>query len=333
MINVVTGAAGHLGANLVRELLGRGEKVRALVHRDLRGVDGLELELVRGDLLDRRSLLEAFDGADVVYHLAAQVEQVGADDRWSRAINVVGTRNVVSACLDRRVGRLVHASSSQALAHLPLPSAVDDVRPLADTRRCSAYDRAKATAERLVLDGVVRGLDTVIVRPSAVIGPEDYRPSQMGAFLLLVARGWLPMLVEGGYDWVDARDVAAGMVEAARRGRRGEGYLLTGHWLSIVELGELVGRATGRRPPRHAVPLWLAAAFAPVAERLALAMGARVLYSRQAISILGDRCRLSGRKAERMLGYRRRPAAQTIDDTIEWFRRAGYLEGRGALVR
>jgi dihydroflavonol-4-reductase len=165
----------------------------------------------------------------------------------------------------------------------------------------------------------------VIVRASAIIGPHDYKPSQLGAVLLFMARGWLPVLTEGGHDWVDARDVAAGMSAAEARGRRGEGYLLGGDYLTLMELGRMVARHQGRRPPLWASPRALAMAGAPLAEWVAKVLGRRALWSPEAVRILGGNGHISSTKAEHELGYRSRPMEETVGDTLEWYRRQGML--------
>lgn len=325
MTTVVTGASGHLGANLIRVLIDRELSPLALVHRDQRALTELDIETRSADVLERSSLVDAFRGAETVYHLAAQVEVAGSTLSHSKAVNVTGTSNVVSACLEAGVGRLVHVSSCQALIQRPVAFPIDDCRRLADARRCSVYDKTKALAERAVLRGVELGLDAVIVRSSAVIGPYDFKPSQLGVVLLFMARGWLPILVKGGHDWVDARDVVDGMIAAAERGRRGEGYLLGGHYSSLMELGTLVSRHVGRMVPLWASPQWIANAGAPLAERIAVALGRRPLWSPEALRILSGNGYISSRKAQHELGYQPRPIEVTVSDTLEWYSSQGMI--------
>src|SRR5262245_3655090 len=244
---VITGASGHIGANLVRALVERGIRPRVLVHDDRRALEGLDVETIAGDVLDPASLAAAFDAADIVYHLAARISIVGSDELQTRAVNVEGTRNVVKVCLRARGGRLVHFSSIHALSTQPVDEPVDETRPLTGHAPAPHYDRSKADGEREVLAGVARGLDAVILNPTGVIGPHDYGPSHMGEVFLDLFHRRLPGLVVGGFDWVDARDVVAGALAAADRGRCGERYLLSGHRATIHELALLVEELTGRR--------------------------------------------------------------------------------------
>lgn len=325
MTVVVTGASGHIGGNLVRELLARGVRLRALVHEDRRAVDGLDLDVARGDVLDLDSLRRAFGRAELVYHLAARISIVDDDAAETWAVNVRGTENVVAACRDAGVKRLVHFSSIHALAPEPADRPVDETRPLAEGRHVPHYDRSKAAAERAVLAGVRAGLDAVIVNPTAVVGPHDYRSSPMGQVFLDLYRGALPAIVEGGFDWVDVRDAVAGAIAAAERGGRGERYLLSGHRASMRELAALVEDVTGSRPPRVVVPMWLARAGAPVATAVANLAGRRPRFTRASLHALRNHREVRHDKASRELGYQPRPLRETIEATFAWFRGAGVL--------
>ena len=177
---VVTGATGHIGANLIRTLLAQGRPVRAMLHKDRRATEGLGVDIVEGDICDLNSLYKAFDGAEVVYHLAAHISLLMND--WSRleSVNIIGTRNVVEACLANGVRRLVHCSSIHAHVQQPLDVPMDESRPLVNSVKHVPYDRSKAAGEREVQKGIEKGLNAVIVNPTGVVGPYDYKPSHFG---------------------------------------------------------------------------------------------------------------------------------------------------------
>jgi dihydroflavonol-4-reductase len=325
MTVVVTGAAGHIGAAVVRALLARGRPVRAMVHRDQRALEGLNIETVQGDVRDEPSLRRAFHGAEVVYHVAGYVSILMNEWPQLEAVNVLGTRNVVEACLGCGVRRLVHFSSIHALEQTPLDVPVDEARPLVDSQRGAPYNRSKAEAEKEVRKGVERELDAVIVNPTAVVGPYDYRMSHMGRVLLAFARGALPALITGGYDWVDVRDVAEGAVLAEERGARGSRYLLSGHWVSVPDLAAAVGAVTGARVPRLVFPLGVAKLGVPFAAAFGRLDGSRPLFTRLALDALGGNRRISHARATEELGYTPRPFQETLRDTFRWFQEAGYL--------
>jgi dihydroflavonol-4-reductase len=325
MITAVTGAAGHVGANLVRALLERGRAIRVLVREDRRALEGLDVELVEGDILDTGSLDRLLRGAEVVYHAAGRISLVGSEGGLVERTNVQGVRNVVEACLRSGVRRLVHFSSIHAFRSPRGRAVIDEASPLVMGDHDAPYDASKAAGQREVLRAAAQGLDAVIVNPTAMIGPFDYKLSRMGEVLLDVYHRRLPLLVDGGYDWVDSRDVAAGAMAAEERGRRGECYLLSGHWVHICELSALVGRLTGRPTPRGAAPLWLAMPAAAVTLVWAGARGKTPKFTPAAITALRTHRYVSHAKATRELGWQPRPFEQTIRDTLEWFRQAGML--------
>lgn len=322
---LVTGAAGHLGANLVRALLAQGRRVRALVHREARALEGLAVETVKGDLLDRDSLRAACAGATTVFHLAAVVSAGWQKASTVDAVNERGTVLVVEACQARGVRRLVHFSSVAALDARGV-DLLDESCPLLPAGQGDVYARSKAAAERAVLGAVERGLDAVILSPTAVLGPFDFAPSPMGEVLLGLARGKVPALVAGALcDFVDARDVAAAALEAERRGGRGQRYLASGTRLSLVDLAQRWSSATGRRAPRFAVPMALARMVAPFAAAQARLRRRRALFSSQSLAIVRTQPPVRRERAERELDYQPRGIDETLHDTWAWMREQGWL--------
>ena len=326
MTVAVTGAAGHVGGNLVRELLARGRSVRAVVHRDTRALEDLDVELVPADVRDAESLQRAFKGADVVFHTAAQVSL--SSDRWPllEAVNVVGTRNVVTACLECDVGRLVHFSSIHALQQEPLQLPVDEERPLVDPGSSTSYDLSKAESEREVRHGIERGLDAVLLNPTAIIGPWDFRPSHFGRALLAMGEGRLPALVAGGFNWVDVRDVIAAALQAEDRAPTGAKYLLPGHWVSLADVASRVAEITGVTAPRFVCPTSIARLGVPLASVWAWATGTEPLFTAVSLqAIAGSNRSICQDRAVRDLGYAPRPFQETLEDTLAWFARTGRL--------
>ena len=220
----VTGATGHVGANLVRALLARGDQVRALIHRihrDNRSLAGLDVERVAGDVLDPASLDRAFAGAEVVFHLAALISIQGDRGGLVPSVNVGGAKNAAEAALRAGVRRFVHTSSVHAF-DLTRGGVIDETSPRSDGPHLAAYDRSKAAGERAVREVLARrGLDAVVVHPTGIIGPFDFEPSRMGRTLLGLRDRSLPSLVAGGFDFVDVRDVVQALLAAAERGRTG----------------------------------------------------------------------------------------------------------------
>jgi len=317
----VTGASGHIGANLVRELLGRGHVVVALVRQSSLALEGLDVERVNGDILDLQSLRRAFRGVEEVYHLAAWISiQPGDTERLER-INVGGTRNVLEACREEGVSTLVHFSSIHALDQRPMDRAVTEDNPLVDERTGHVvdYDRSKARADRLVRQNDCQTLATRIIYPTAVLGPNDFKLSLFGQVINKLAHGKLPALVAGGFDWVDARDVAWGAVEAVEKGADGDRFMLSGHYLGMQQVAAVVAELTGVAAPRLSLPSWLAGMFAPLMSAWARFTGDTPLYTRDSLSALkANRC-MSHAKASRDLGYTPRAFHASMADAIAFY--------------
>jgi len=321
---LVTGATGHLGCNLVRALLSKGRRVRVLIHTSRLGIEGLNIETITGDVLDLDSLVRAFDGVEVVYHLAGYISLSPRDRPLMEAVNVQGVRNVVEACLRTGVRRLVHFSSIHAIKDVP-DRTVDEACELVDSPHAPPYDCSKAAGEREVLKGIEKGLDAVIISPTGVIGPHDYRPSHFGQALLYMAQGRLPALIAGGFNWVDARDVVEGAITAEEKAPSGAKYLLAGHWVSVPQIAATVADITGVAAPGLTCPAWLALCGAPFISTFDRLRGRQPLYTAMSIKSLQYHRHVSYHKASRELGYQPRPFRKTIEDTLHWFEEAGML--------
>jgi dihydroflavonol-4-reductase len=328
---VVTGASGLLGAALVRSLLERGIKVRALYRSNVKALEGIDVEPMKADVTEPEALAKAFEGATVVYHSAAFVSIDPRDAEITRRINVDGTRNVIDAAKKTGVKRMVHVSSVHALKQDPLDEPLDEARALEDSGDASPYERSKADAEREVLAAVEAGFDAVIVNPAGVIGPHDYKPTGSGRMLFDLGMGALPALLPGGHDWVDSRDVALGAIAAAEKGRTGERYILSGRWCSLTELARLVEGATGTRAPRFVVPMPVAKVSAVFAEMQSRIMKKPPLFNRQALKVLEAKNKsMSHAKAKQELGYAPRPLEETLKDIYAWAFDAGMIKRRVA---
>jgi dihydroflavonol-4-reductase len=304
-----------LGANVVRALVAAGETVRAVDVRPGAALSGLDVEFVRGDVLDASTLETAFAGAEFVLHLAAKISIAGDPDGSVRRVNVDGVRHVAEAAQAAGVRRLVHCSSLHAYDVAAIEGPVRESGPRATDSRLPAYDRSKASGEDELRRVIDRGLDAVILNPSGMFGPVDPEPSRMGRVLLAMFQGRMPITVAGAFDWVDVRDVAAALIAAADRARRGENYLVGGHRASVTELGRLAAQVTGRRPPRLVAPLAPVRLAAVAAVRVAGPRRAgRLLLTPESLHALATDPIVDCSKAIAELGYRPRPLAESVAD-------------------
>ena len=317
---LVTGAAGHIGNVLVRELLNDGKKIRALIipGEDISSLESLDIECVVGNVLDSASLDRAMRGIDTVYHLAGIISILPGQNDLMRRVNVDGTRNVLAAAQKARVKRLVYTSSIHALRR-DWKGKIDEQVPFDPHNQAGEYDRTKAEASLAVLEAARNGLDTVIVCPTGVVGPHDYRGSEMGDLLRTWLRKRPHLMIEGAYDFVDVRDVARGQILACERGRTGEVYILSGRQVRVMKLKQMVQDAIGQHSITITVPTWLAkfgSVFTPIYCRITKRRPKFTEYSIETIQSNSD---ISNEKAEKELGYHPREMLATIADTVHWW--------------
>ena len=235
-----------------------------------------------------------------------------------------GVKNVVDAALACGVKKYVHISSVHALDPAPHDEPIYETRALcgADPHH-PAYARSKANGERAVLAAVEKGLDACILNPSGMMGPYDFVPSPIGEALQQMRDGQIPALVNGGYNWVDVRDVAQSAINAMTKGRAGERYLVTGHSTSVRELAETAQKVTGKRPPMFTCPLWVAQLVAPVLVWLSTVFGVEPLFTPESLQVLGDNDDFDHSKAASELGHAPRPLVDTLTDTYAWMSEVG----------
>lgn len=246
---LVTGASGHLGANLVRRLLAEGQAVRVLLRRGSNNaaVDGLDVERVFGDLKDRDSLAKAVSGASAIYHCAAKISTLELDEEELFASNVLGTRNLLRAARDAGCGRVVVTGSFSAVGH-PADRPANEDDPFNVFDRAMPYEKSKADVEHECLKAVVEGQDVVIATSCAILGPNDYKPSRMGALLRDWVLGRFHAYIPGGFEFVAARDIAEGHLLAMKKGRTGQKYIISSGHVAIDDLMAIFERVTGTRP-------------------------------------------------------------------------------------
>ncbi|MDX2246497.1 MAG: NAD-dependent epimerase/dehydratase family protein [Bacteroidia bacterium] len=314
----LTGASGHVGANITRQLLGKGIRPQVLVRNDRKAVEGLNVETIAGDVLNPESLDRLVAGASVVIHSAALISISGDPDGSVFRTNVEGTQNVVNACLKAGVKRLVHISSVHAFQQLPKDQALNEEREKVGESGF-AYDRSKVAGENVVRKSVDKGLEVIILNPTAIIGPYDFKPSFMGKALWEIYQGKIPAMISGGFDWVDVRDVADAAIQAMEKGESGEHYLISGHYLPVRELAATLCRIYDRKPPGMVLPQFVARLGLPFIQLYVSLTHRPPLYTRESLDTLRDgNPMISCQKAQKALGYRPRPVEETLKDTMDW---------------
>ncbi|MFN0041622.1 MAG: hopanoid-associated sugar epimerase [Alphaproteobacteria bacterium] len=329
MTTLLTGATGFVGAAVLRALVARGERVRVLVRPagNRSNLTAIEAEIVEGDLTEPSSLAAALVGCRALYHVAADYRLWVPEPASIYRANVDGTVNLMRAALAAGIERIVYTSSVATLGLNANGTPSNETTQSSLATMIGHYKRSKFLAEEAVT-ALAReaGLPVVIVNPSTPVGPRDVKPTPTGRMIRDAALGRLPAYVDTGLNVVHVDDVAAGHLLAFERGRVGERYILGGEDMSLRRILELVAAATGRPAPRIRLPHDLVMPVAHVAEAWARVFGGgEPMVTRDGVRMSRKRMYFSSAKAERELGYRRRPAKEAIADAIAWFEANGYL--------
>lgn len=331
-IYIVTGANGFLGNNIVRALNQKPDcQVRALVSSMNRAdaLKGLNCEIFEGDVTKPETLADIFavpaNAKVYVIHCAAVVYIKSKPNPAVYEVNVLGTKHVAEKTLAIS-GKMVYVNSVHAIPELPHNETIKEIDNFDPAKVEGIYAKSKAEAAQYILDAVkTRGLNACIVHPSGIIGPYDFKTSHLTQLIIDAATGRLKAGVKGGYDFVDVRDVVAGILHACIRGKAGECYILSGHYISVPELFQMIARATGRKPIKTFLPLWLARLTAPLSEVYYSLKKQPPLYTKYSLYTLKSNANFSHAKADRELGYTVRPSQVTIDDTVSWLKQVGRI--------
>jgi dihydroflavonol-4-reductase len=324
MTVLVTGSTGLVGNNVVRQLLSEGHAVRVLIRQkcDPRPLEGLAVEVIRGDVRDSAVVRDACRGVEAVIHAAAMIHLGWTQLEPAREINVGGTRNVAQAA--REAGaRLVQVSSVDTLGlGTPSEPADEDTDPTGQVP-CT-YVLTKRESDAVVREAVGQGLDAVFVHPGFMLGPWDWKPSS-GRMLLTVAKQFTPLAPTGGFCVCDVRDVTAGILAAWRQGICGRNYILGGHNMRYVEAWRLfaeIGQGSG--PWFCAGPL-MRVLGGRGGDLIAKITGREPDVNSAAVAMSSQYHYYRSDRAEKELGYRIRPARETVVDAWQWFRENGYV--------
>jgi nucleoside-diphosphate-sugar epimerase len=339
---LVTGGAGHLGANLVRRLLRDGHRVRVLLRPEDNNtaMDGLDVERVYGDLRDPGTVLRAVDGCGRVYHAAAKVSTIDGDARHKRDIydcNVLGTRHVLDACKRSGVERVVVTGSFSAVGYDPDdPSKpADETMQFYPFHRTMPYERSKVLVEHECLKAVADGLDVVIATSCAILGGNDFLPSRMGRTLCDFANGKLRAYIDrGGFEFVAAQDLVEGHVLAMNKGRPGHKYIFSTKFLTLEDIMDLFEDITGMPRPRLKLPAPLMLGFSEVASqyltRFHPSFPQRLTPG--AIRLLKMSRHADTTKAQQELGYRPTDIRDAIREAYAFHYARGAITNPGARV-
>ncbi len=317
----LTGATGHVGYAVLKELQNYTDRdVRILLRKDPGYFEGLVCEKIKGDITEYDSLIEAFRGCDTVYHVAGCVEIKPGNEDFVYKVNVTGTENVIKACLETGVKKLVYMSSVDTYVPLPDNQVMREVYEYNPDELEGTYAKTKAEATAKVLAANKEGvLETVVCQPSACMGPYDFKVSSIGSMVRMFSSGKFPITMTfGAYNFVDVRDVAIGTILAGDKAKGGEVYLLCNKSCSVDEFIRLLAEVSGNKPPKIKLGKGIIDLAAPVMEVFYKVSGQSPIFTRYAVRKLVSNCNFTYEKAQKELGYNPRPLKESLADALKW---------------
>ncbi len=321
-VYIITGAAGHLAEAIIRQLASTGCHIRGLLLPGQTGISGDNISYITGDVTKPETLDRLFEntfGAEaIVIHCAGIVSIQNEVSPEVYNVNVNGTKNVISKCRQYGVKRLVYVSSVHAIPEIK-GGVVREVNSFSPDTVVGAYAKTKAEATQAVSDAAKGGLNAVIVHPSGIVGPYDrYKSNHLVQMMSLYLKRRLPAAIRGGYDFVDVRDAANGVLLAAEKGRQGECYILSNRYVSMEELMEEMRIPTGRKYRLPFMPYSVAKLLIPVCELYSKITRRRSIYTAYSIQTLSSNANFCHDKADAELGYTTRAFSDTVRDTIAY---------------
>lgn len=323
----VTGGTGFVGSNLVRLLVQEGYAAKVLVRPSSRldNLQGLEVELVKGDLNDP-NLWQQMVSCQVLFHVAAHYSLWQADQDLLYRHNVLGTRNVLAAAKRAGIERTVYTSSVAAIGVGTLGAVVDETHQSPLEKLVGQYKKSKFLAEQEAMKAAQAGQDVVVVNPSTPIGPWDIKPTPTGGDIILrFLRRQMPIYMDTGLNFIDVRDVAWGHLLAWERGKTGDRYILGHQNLTLKQLLDQLAHLTGLAAPAVSVPAWLPLSVAWIDERILAPLGKQPSVPLDGVRMARHPMYYDASKAVRELGLPQTPVITALKDAVEWFVTHGYV--------
>lgn len=330
---LVTGAAGFLGGHICRQLLERGDKVRAFALPGDKAIQYIPegVEVVEGNLCNMKDVQRFFTVEDdvetICLHIASIVTVTPDYSPLVMNVNVGGTKNIIRCCLDHKeCKKLVYCSSTGAIPEEKKGRKIREVMYFDEDQTVGCYSRSKAIATQAVLDAAnIDGLNACVVHPSGILGPEDPALGETTKTVIDIIKGEMPMGMDGSFNLCDVRDLAAGTIAAADKGKKGECYILANEEVSFRDFCKLLNEESGCKPIKQFLPLGIAYKLAAIMEKMAAKSGKQPLMTTFSVYNLARNNSFDYSKAQRDLGYTTRPYVETIRDEITWLKENGHI--------
>ena len=325
---LITGSSGHVGSNLIRELTKQNYKIRCIdFDGDHRAYEGFDVEIIKGDITEKDSLVPIFKDVEIVFHTAALIN---LDRRYRdqiRLVNVSGTENVCKASLNAGVKKLIHFSSVDAFYRFPIEEPLLEDRKLIDDPNAVPYDLSKADGQKIVLDYCQQGLDASIVHPTSIVGPNDFKPGLPMQEMVNLANGKRKVLPNWGYNFVDVRDLCTTAMSAVSKGKTGQNYIVGGEYHMYSYIAELMEEQLGRTVLLGTIPNFISYLGLPYEYIKSL-----ITKKPRVLSVDTLHTGKTGNKvvpstlARSELGHNPRPIEETIHDMVSFFQKRGLIK-------
>ena len=324
-VYIITGANGFLGNNIIRKLeLDANNEIRAFVLKGdhIKSLEHLKCKIYYGDITNKSTLSSIFEninGKEVfVIHCAAVVYIKSKYNPFIYNVNVNGTKNIVDKVLEIKA-KLIYISSVHAIPEKYNNSLITEITNFNPNNVHGLYAKTKAEAAMYVMNAIkYKGLNACIIHPSGIIGPNDYGNSHLTQLIKKVTDGKLFACVKGGYDFVDVRDVADGVINACKNGNKGECYILSNRYITVKELCDLVCDVQKRKKIKLVLPITVAKLIAPLFELYYNFKKQTPLFTKYSLYTLSSNANFSNKKAKQYLYFKNRNIKETIKDTVEW---------------
>ncbi len=323
-IYLITGVTGFLGSIVAKKLVRQEKKVVGLRLPGDKAHLLPEVEYQLGDITKPYTLDKFFGQAEgkqaVVIHCAGMVTIASENNQvWN--VNVDGTRNIVDLCEKHKIAKFIYVSSVHAIRESEAGQIIKEEKRFSASLVKGIYGKSKAEATAYVLKAAERGLNAMVVHPSGIIGAEDFSRGHMTEMIRAYLKGYFPCAVEGGYDFVDVRDVADGIIKCVEKGKAGETYILSNEYVTVKRMFDILSRITGKSRPHGTIPLKAVRFIAPLCEKAGKLTSGTLLVTPYSVYTLGSNGNFSHEKAENELGYTVRPIEETLADMVMWFQK------------
>ena len=325
---LITGSSGHVGSNLIRELTKQNYKIRCIdFDGDHRAYEGFDVEVIKGDITEKDSLVPIFKDVEIVFHTAALIN---LDRRYRdqiRLVNVSGTENVCQASLNAGVKKLIHFSSVDAFYRFPIEEPLLEDRKLIDDPNAVPYDLSKADGQKIVIDYCQQGLDASIIHPTSIVGPNDFKPGLPMQEMVNLANGKRKVLPNWGYNFVDVRDLCTTAISAVSKGKTGQNYIVGGEYHMYSYIAKLMEEQLERTVLLGTIPNFVSYLGLPYEYIKSL-----ITKKPRVLTVDTLHTGKTGNKvvpstlARSELGHNPRPLEETIHDMVSFFQKRGLIK-------